>query len=213
MVDLQANYNTCSTCMKSYLQGLDLWEVVVGGETTTPKNAEALQKWKIKALKAFFAIKTSSEEEMLEHIRCVDTLRAAWTPFLYYFSKKNDVKLQLLENELMSEAQQDMAITQYFNKVKSLCREISESDPASNIFDLRTRRIIIHGLRLEYRLDLENLLADQEALVKQMTGVALNSEEEALFSIQYKDQPKRRFNVGSKNKNNENREDKKCSKD
>ena len=64
------------------------------------------------------------------------------------------------------------------------------------------RRIIIHGLRPEYRsfvatiqgwpvqpslVELENLLADQEALVKQMVGVSLKSDEEALFSNQYKD--------------------------
>ena len=57
------NYNTWSTCMEPYLQGQDLWEIVVGGETTHPKNVEAFRKWKIKAGKALFAIKTSIEEE------------------------------------------------------------------------------------------------------------------------------------------------------
>ena len=52
-----------STCIESYLQGQDLWEIVVGGETTPFENAEAL--WKIKARKAMFTIKTSIEEEML----------------------------------------------------------------------------------------------------------------------------------------------------
>ena len=46
MVDLQVvrgikklnnqNYNTWATCMKSYLQGQDLWEVVGGDEATQP---------------------------------------------------------------------------------------------------------------------------------------------------------------------------------
>ena len=94
-----------------------------------------------------------------------------------------------------------MTITQYFTQVKSLCCEISELDPVLNISDSRMRRIIIHGLRPEYRslaaiqgrpvqlslVELENLLADQEALVKQMVGVSLKSDEEALFSNQYKD--------------------------
>ena len=139
---------------------------------------------------------------MLEHIRHVNTPKVAWDTFSTLFSKKNDVRLQLLENELMSVAQRDMMITQYFTKVKSLCRKISELDPASNISDSRMRRIIIHGLRPEYRsfvaaiqgrpvqlslVELENLLADQEALVKQMVGVSLKSDEEALFSNQYKD--------------------------
>ena len=139
---------------------------------------------------------------MLEHIKHVNTPKVAWDTFSTLFSKKNDVRLQLLENELMSVAQRDMTITQYFTKVKSLCRKISELDPASNISDSRMRRIIIHGLRPEYRsfvaaiqgrpvqlslVELENLLADQEALVKQMVGVSLKSDEEALFSNQYKD--------------------------
>ena len=59
--------------MESYLQGQDLWEIVAGGETTPPENAEALRKWKINAGKALFAIKTNIEEEMLEHIRHVNT--------------------------------------------------------------------------------------------------------------------------------------------
>ena len=95
-----------------------------------------------------------------------------------------------------------MTITQYFTKVKSLCREISELDPALNISDSRMRRIIIHGLRPEYRsfvaaiqgwlvqpslVELENLLANQEALVKQMVGVSLKNDEEALLSGHYKD--------------------------
>ena len=46
-----------------------MWEIVAGGETIPPENAETLRKWKIKARKALFAIKTSIEEEMLEHIR------------------------------------------------------------------------------------------------------------------------------------------------
>ena len=125
-------------------------------------------------------------------------------------------------------AQRDMTVTQYFTKLKSLCHKISELDPASNISDSRMRRIIIHGLRLGYRsfvlaiqgwpvqpslVELENLLTNQEALVKQMVGVSLKSEKEALFSSQYKDQPKKRFNTGSKNRNNKDREDKESSQD
>ena len=87
------------------MQGQDLWEIVVGGETTPPENAKALLKWKIKAGKALFAIKTSIEEEMLEHIKHVNAPKAAWDTFSTLFSKKNDVRLQLLKNELMSMAQ------------------------------------------------------------------------------------------------------------
>jgi len=90
------------------------------------------------------------------------------------------MRLQILENELMSLAG-DLTINQYFTKVKSLYWEISELDDASNINDDRKRRIIIHGLKPEYRSfitaiqgwplqpsleELESLLANQETLVK-----------------------------------------------
>ena len=67
---LNNNYNTWATCMMSYLQGQDLWEVVGGCETMQPEENSngALCKWRIKAGKAMFALKTTIEEEMLEYI-------------------------------------------------------------------------------------------------------------------------------------------------
>ncbi|KAL7614647.1 uncharacterized protein LOC128132327 [Lactuca sativa] len=143
------NYKTWETCMKSYIQGQDLWEVVGGSETTPPEEDVngALRKWKIKAGKAMFSLKTTIEEEMLEHIRDENTPKEAWDTFLMLFSKKNDTRLQLLENELLSISQRDMTIAQYFHKVKSICREITEIDPQSVIAEARMKRIIIHGLR------------------------------------------------------------------
>ena len=44
-----------------------------------------------------------------------------------------------------------MTIAQYFHKVKSLCREISKLDPEAHIGDIRMKRIIIHGLKPEFR--------------------------------------------------------------
>ena len=49
------------------------------------------------------------------------------------FSNKNDTRLQLLENELLSISQPDMTITQYFHKVKLICWEIIKLDPKSAI--------------------------------------------------------------------------------
>ena len=117
------NYNTWQTCMESYLQGQDLWEVVGGSETTPPPatEAEALRKWKIKAGKAMFAIKTTVKDEMLEHIKKASSPKEARDTFVTLFSKKNDARLQLLENDLLSAIQGDLTINQYFTKVKSLC--------------------------------------------------------------------------------------------
>uniref|UniRef100_A0A2N9G7D6 CCHC-type domain-containing protein n=1 Tax=Fagus sylvatica TaxID=28930 RepID=A0A2N9G7D6_FAGSY len=197
------NYNTWATCIESYLQGQDLWEVVGGSEVTQPAVEDAsgtLRKWKIKAGKAMFALKTTIEEEMLEHIRDAKT-------------HKNDTRLQLLENELLSMAQRDMTIAQYFHKVKAICREISELDPTAPIGESRIKRIIIHGLRPEYRgfvtaiqgwptqpslVEFENLLADQEAMAKQMGGVSLKGEEEALYTSKTRGTFKR--NTGGESK-------------
>ncbi|XP_071721794.1 uncharacterized protein [Rutidosis leptorrhynchoides] len=147
------NYSTWSTCLESYLQGHDLWEIVDGNESTPPteQDVAALKRWKIKAGKAMFAIKTTIEEDMLEHIRYATTPKEVWDILASKFSRKNDVRLQLLENELMSTMQNDMSINDYFTKIKSLCRKISELEPASKISEEKMRRKIIHGLRPEYR--------------------------------------------------------------
>ena len=89
--------------MESYLQGQDLWEIIGGSETAQPPdNDTVLKKWKVKARKTMFAIKTTIDEEMLEHIREAKTPKEAWDTFKALFSRKNDMRLQLLENELLS---------------------------------------------------------------------------------------------------------------
>ena len=80
--------------------------------------------------------------------------------------------------------------------MKSLCHEISELDPQAPIQETRMKRIVIHGLRFEYKgfipivqgwenqpslVEFENLLAGQEALAKQIGGASLRSEEEAIY--------------------------------
>ncbi|KAF9679044.1 hypothetical protein SADUNF_Sadunf07G0099100 [Salix dunnii] len=183
------NYNTWSTCMMSYMQGQDLREVVNGCEITQPEAEDAngaLRKWKIKAGKAMFALNTTIEEDVLEHIRDAKIPHEAWKTFADLFSKKNDTKLQLLESELLSIAQRELTVAQFFHKVKTLYREISELDAEAPIGETRMKRIIIHGLRPDFRsfvaavqgwqtqpslVEFENLLAGQEALAKQMGEV------------------------------------------
>ncbi|XVE81428.1 hypothetical protein DITRI_Ditri15bG0062500 [Diplodiscus trichospermus] len=67
------NYNTWSMYMESYLQGQDLWEIVSGKDVPPKADDTALNKWKVKANRAIFAIRTTVEEEMLEHIRAAKT--------------------------------------------------------------------------------------------------------------------------------------------
>ncbi|XP_062086226.1 uncharacterized protein LOC133792339 [Humulus lupulus] len=207
------NYNTWSLHMEAYLQGQDLWEIVKGNKVTQPEDVAALKKWKIKAGKALFVIQTTVEDEMLEHIMESKTVKEAWDTFASLFTKKNDVRLKLLENELLSITQRDMMINQYFTKIKSLCRGISALDSTAGMSDSRIRRIVIHGLKVEYRsfidaiqgwssqpspTKLENLLADQEALAKQLSGVSIKSDEEALFSSNKKGRPRPSSRKGSR---------------
>jgi len=210
------NYNTWSTCMMSYMQGQDLWEVVNGCEITQPEAEDAngaLRKWKIKAGKAMFALKTTIEEDVLEHIRDAKNPHEAWKTFADLFSKKNDTKLQLLESELLSIAQRELTVAQFFHKVKTLCREISELDAEAPIGETRMKRIIIHGLRPDFRsfvaavqgwqtqpslVEFENLLAGQEALAKQMGEVPLKGEVDALYVHKGRWKPKQHANDRSK---------------
>ena len=74
--------------MESYLQGQDLWEIIDGDEVEQPENAVVLKKWRIKVGKALFAIKTTIEEEMLEHIHNAKASKEAKDPFVELFSKK-----------------------------------------------------------------------------------------------------------------------------
>jgi hypothetical protein len=199
------NYGYWKTCIESYLQGQDLWEVVAGSEVVPPAKetdqGEPLRKWKIKAGKAMFVLKTTIEEDLLEHIREADTPKTAWETLEKLFSKKNEARLQLLDNELAGISQGTLTISQYFTKVKSICREISQLQPEEKISEARMKRIIIHGLRPEYSgfiaavrgwpnqpslVELENLLVNQEKLAKQMGSITEKEEEEALFTSKKK---------------------------
>ncbi|KAK4412672.1 hypothetical protein Salat_2914300 [Sesamum alatum] len=180
------NYNYWSTCIMSYMQGQDLWEVVNGNEVTQPEAEDAkgmLRKRKIKARKAMFILKTTIEEDVLEHIREWKPPKEAWDTLAKLFSKKNDTKLQLIESESLS--------------VKSLCWEISELDPEAPIGETKMKRIIIHGLKPEFRsfvaavqgwptllllVEFKNLLAGQEALAKKLGGASRKNDEEALYA-------------------------------
>ncbi|XP_050211653.1 uncharacterized protein LOC126661823 [Mercurialis annua] len=172
-----SNYSTWSTRLQFYLLGQDLWEIVGG-----------------------------MEDELLQHVKDAKTPKEAWDNLAGVYTRKNDVKLQQLENELLSVSQQDLTVNQYFSKVKSLCQEISKFDPESKITEKRMRRIITHGLRTEFNAlatatrgwskeptlnEFENVLANQEELDKQMSKTSVKEEERALFSRKNGKDPQR----------------------
>ena len=183
--------------MESYLQGQDLWEIVCSNDVKPLIEDAALKKWNIKAGKLMFAIKSTIEEEMLQHKKKkAKILKEAWDTFAMIFLRKNNAQLQLLENELLSISQRNMKINEYFSNIKSLYHEISELDSTVAIFEFRMKRIIVCGLRPEFRSFVttvqcrptqptmkkyENLLANQEVIDKQMNGASIKNDKEMLF--------------------------------
>lgn len=64
--------------------------------------------------KALFAIKSIIEEEMLEHIRYATVSKGAWDILDARFLKKNDMRLQLIENDLLIVKHGYLGINNFF---------------------------------------------------------------------------------------------------
>ena len=123
------------------------------------------------------------------------------------FSKKNVMRLQLLENALLT-------IAQYFHRVKLIYGEITELDPKFVIEEAQMNRIIIDVLRPEYRsfvivrqgcptqlslVEFENLLASQKFMAKQMGDIILKGVEEVLYKSESGSNNKQSTKRGYKN--------------
>ena len=72
-----------------------------------------------------YALTVTIEDDFLQRTKNAKTPEEAWDTLATTFTKKNDVRLQRLENELLSIFQHNMTISQYFSKVESLYDEIS----------------------------------------------------------------------------------------
>ncbi|KAA0047146.1 putative LRR receptor-like serine/threonine-protein kinase [Cucumis melo var. makuwa] len=66
------NYKTWSTCMKSYLQGQDLWDVVGGTKVNPSEDVAALKKWNIKAA-GNFVVFGSDDVKVYHNLKVSDT--------------------------------------------------------------------------------------------------------------------------------------------
>ncbi|XP_074339850.1 uncharacterized protein LOC141677710 [Apium graveolens] len=198
------NYGSWSTRIQFYLLGQDLWDVVNGSDTTPPREARSTDttsdtSTSTPARPYATPQRLAVDPDILKkwkRIKDAQTPKEAWDILTRIFAKKNDAKLQRLENEVLSISQQNMTVSQYFAKVKSLCDEISKLDPENGITPTRMKRIIIHRLKPEYKsiitatrgwateptlADLENFLINEEDLDKPMSSQPTIREETVLF--------------------------------
>jgi hypothetical protein len=77
--------------MESYIESQELLEYVKANATLPHElDVAAVKKWKTKVAKALLAIKTTIEEEMINHIRDASTPKEAWDILAMKFFKKND---------------------------------------------------------------------------------------------------------------------------
>ena len=115
--------------MESYLVGEDLWDVVNGNDTSALadglENNSAYKKWKQVNAKTEFILKRTISSDLFEHIIKCKSADDIWRTIDHLFNKKNESRLQILENELANTIQDNLSISEYFLKIKNLCSEIS----------------------------------------------------------------------------------------
>ncbi|GAV56725.1 UBN2 domain-containing protein, partial [Cephalotus follicularis] len=98
-----------------------------------------------------FVLKATIYKDLLDHIHDTKSPNEAWDMLSTLFLKKNGARLQMLENEIGSIVQGNLSISNYFMKVKMICQEMAQLDKEAKISDARQRRIIIRGLKQEYK--------------------------------------------------------------
>ncbi|KAA8532301.1 hypothetical protein F0562_032334 [Nyssa sinensis] len=171
----------------------------------TPQNVELQRKWKIKCGKALFALRTSISQEYIEHVRDVKSPKQVWETLERLFTQKNMMRLQFLENELAGMTQDNLSISEYFWKIKTSYSEIKELDTEEPVSDARLRGYLIRELGKEFMpfissiqgwanqpsiIELENLLLNREALMKQMASSNKQSPSQVEDAFYTKDKAK-----------------------
>ncbi|KAH0645408.1 hypothetical protein KY284_033292 [Solanum tuberosum] len=146
----------------------------------------------MEAVKVEFILKRTISSGLFGHIIKCKSAQEVWRTLNRLFNKKNETRLQILENELANTTQGNLSIAEYFLKIKNLCSEISLLNPEEAIFEARMKRIIIHGLKPEYISSVTSiqglaqqpslkefkiLLSSQELLTKQLASVFVKYRE------------------------------------
>lgn len=119
--------------MESYLVGEDLWDIVNGSNISSPidklENDGSCKKWKQTNAKAEFILKRSITSSLFDHIIRCKSAHEIWRTLDQFFNKKNETRLQILENELANANRGNLSIVEYFLRIKNLCSEISLLNP------------------------------------------------------------------------------------
>ena len=130
----QRPQSACSPSYKDKTSGRLLEDVRL--QHHRKKKNCVLHKWKIKAGKAMFVLKTIVEEDLFEHLWDAKTLKEGWDTFATLFSRANDARLQLMKSQLMKIRQGYLTTNNYFMKVKTLCHELLNLIPIQKLAKL-----------------------------------------------------------------------------
>uniref|UniRef100_M1C6F9 Uncharacterized protein n=1 Tax=Solanum tuberosum TaxID=4113 RepID=M1C6F9_SOLTU len=114
----QEKYSQILQMLSKDHRARELLGIIDGADTTPPTDAEAAKMWKVKAGKTMYALTVTIEDEFLKRIKDAKTPKEAWNTLATIFTKKNDARLQRLENELLSISQRNMTISLILLKSK-----------------------------------------------------------------------------------------------
>ena len=97
--------------------GEDLWDVFNGNDTSPPaggpKNSSAYKKWKQVNAKTVFILKRTISSDLFDHIIKCKSTHEIWRNLNHLFNKKNEARLQILENELANTIQGNLSLYEY----------------------------------------------------------------------------------------------------
>lgn len=95
-----------------------MWDAVNGNDTSPPidgsGNSSIYKKWKQVNGNVEFILKRTISSDLFDHIIKCKSAYEIWRTLDRLFNKKNEARLQILENELANTTQGNLSISEYF---------------------------------------------------------------------------------------------------
>ncbi|CAL1405301.1 unnamed protein product [Linum trigynum] len=144
-----------------------------------------------------YILAVTTKDQFLPHFKGSKSPKETWDTLSTIFTRTNEARLQRLVNELISLSQGHRPLVNTTKKLKNICAEFSKLDLDNPVSEARTRRIIFHGLRSEFKgiviatrglskeptqAELQNLLENEEILVDNISKVSIKEDEKMLLS-------------------------------